>query len=52
MKNNYTIQFFHGLEGVWKDIKTVTTLDEAKAFMQAQIEMCGGCVDFHIMETN
>ena len=48
---NYTIQFFHGLEGVWKDLQTVATLEEAKAFKQAQIEMCGGAVDFCIIET-
>jgi hypothetical protein len=49
---NYTVQFFHGLEGVWKGTGTETfaELDKAKAFMKAQSEMCGGCVDFRIEE--
>ena len=50
---NYHIQFFHGLEGVWKDIKTlqnIATPEEAKAFMKSQVEMCDGMVDFRIVE--
>jgi len=49
---NYTIQFFHGLDGVWKrsTIQVFATLEEAKASKQAHIEMCGGCVDFRIVE--
>ena len=49
---NYTIQFFHGLDGVWKrsTIQVFATLEEAKASKQAHIEMCGGVVDFRIME--
>ena len=53
MKNqNYTIEFFHGLEGSWKrsTMQVFATLEEAKASKQAHIEMCGGCVEFRIME--
>lgn len=55
MKNKtYKIEFFHGAQGVWKTVGTrtdIATLDEAKAFKKAQVEMCGGVVDFRIMET-
>ena len=54
MKNTtFQIEFFHGTEGVWKPVrcyKNLETLEDAKAFKQAQIELCGGCVDFHIVE--
>ncbi len=54
MKNKtYKIEFFHGGEAVWKNIGTRTnipTFQEAKDFMRAQVEMCGGCVDFRIVE--
>ena len=56
MKNiQYKIQFFDGRRNqkVWKDIPTrlnIKTLEEAKGFMKAQVEQCGGCVDFRIME--
>ena len=55
MKNQttYTIQFWHGGEAVWKNVGTrtdIATLDEAKDFKKAQVEMCGGCVDFRIVE--
>ena len=56
MKNTtYTIQFWHGGEAVWKNVGTrtdIATLDEAKDFMNAQVEMCGGCVDFQIVKVN
>ena len=49
---NYTIEFFHGLDGVWKrsTIKVFATLEEAKASKKAHIGMCGGVVDFRIVE--
>ena len=47
---NYTIQFFYGLGGIWKDLKTVATLEEAKDFKKAQQEMCDFMVDFRIVE--
>ena len=55
MKNQttYKIQFFHGGEAIWKDIPTrldIATLEEAKDFKAAQVQMCGGMVDFRIME--
>ena len=56
MKNTqFKIQFFDGRrdQKVWKDIPTrlnIATLEEAKAFKKAQVEMCGGCVDFRIVE--
>ena len=53
MKNtNYTIEFFHGLEGIWKPagLPTFTTREEAKKVMKAQAEMTGYAVDFHIVE--
>ena len=48
----YTVQFFHGLEGVWKGTgsETFTDREAARAFMTAQSQMCGGCVDFRIEE--
>ena len=52
-KTTYTIQFWHGGEAVWKNVGTrtdIATLDEAKDFKKAQVEMCGGCVDFRIVE--
>ena len=52
MKNQtYKIQFFDGRTAEWKDIPTrlnIATLEEAKDFMNAQVEMCGGVVDFRI----
>jgi hypothetical protein len=49
---NYTIEFFHGQQGVWKrsTMQVFATLEEAKASKKAHLEMCGGCVDFRIME--
>ena len=50
---NYTIQFFHGQQGVWKAAggHTFTELDKARAYMKAQSEMTGRMVDFRIEET-
>jgi len=50
MKNNYTIEFFHGQQGIWKSAggPSFTELDKARAYMKAQSEMTGGCVDFRI----
>ena len=53
MKNtNYTVQFFHGIEGVWKGTggRIFTDREAARAFMTAQSEMCGGAVAFRIEE--
>ena len=54
MKNKtYTIQFWHGGEAVWKNVGTRTdipTLEEARDFKAAQVQMCGGLVDFRIIE--
>ena len=52
MKNYYTVEFFHGLEGIWKPVgtDTFTELEEAQAYKKAQIEMCGGVVDFRIQK--
>ena len=53
MKNTiYTIEFFHGQEGVWKPagLRIFTDLEEAKKVMTAQVEMTGGLVDFRIEE--
>ena len=54
MKNTtYKIQFFGGPKKVWKTLPTltqITTLEEAKAFEKAQVEMCGGAVPFRIVE--
>jgi len=52
MKNYYTVEFFHGLQGVWKPVgtDTFTELEEAQAYKKAQIEMCGGVVDFRIQK--
>ena len=52
MKNYYTVEFFHGLHGEWKPVgtDTFTELEEAQAYKKAQIEMCGGVVDFRIQK--
>ena len=54
MKNTtYKIQFFGGPKKVWKELPTlqkIATLEEAKDFMNAQVEMCHGMVDFRIVE--
>ena len=54
MKNNttYKIQFFHGGEAVWKNAGTnqFATLKEAQNYKAAQVQMCGGMVDFRIEE--
>ena len=52
MKNYYTVEFFHGLQGEWKPvgIDTFTELEKAQAYKKAQIEMCGGVVDFRIQK--
>ena len=54
MKNTtYKIQFFGGPKAEWKELPTlqeIATLDEAKDFMKAQVEMSGGYVDFRIVE--
>ena len=51
-KTNYTIQFFHGLEGVWKGTGSGTFYDlaQAKQVMRKQAEMCDYMVDFRIEE--
>ena len=48
----YTVQFFHGGQGVWKGTggHTFTDREAARAFMTAQSQMCGGCVAFRIEE--
>ena len=53
--NTFKVQFFDGRKNVktWKEIPTlqkVATLDEAMAFANAQREMCGGMVDFRVVE--
>ena len=54
MKNTtFKIQFFGGPKKVWKELPTlqeIATLEEAKAFMKAQQEMCDYMVDFRIVE--
>ena len=53
MKNtSYTVEFFHGIEGIWKSatVRTFTDREAARTFMTAQSEMCGGAVAFRIEE--
>ena len=52
MKNYYTVEFFHGGEGVWKPVgtQTFTELEKAQAYKAAQIQMCSGMVDFRIQK--
>ena len=53
MKNtNYTVEFFHGIEGVWKGTggRIFTDREAAREYMTAQSEMCGGAVAFRIEE--
>ena len=50
--NYFTVEFFHGGQKVWKPVgsETFTELEEAQAYKAAQIEMCGGVVDFRIQK--
>ena len=53
MKNtNYTIQFFHGQEGIWKPagLHAFTTREDAKKHLDAQVRMTSGMVQFRIAE--
>ena len=55
MKNQTTfkIQFFGGPKKVWKELPTlqqIATREEAQAFMDAQVRMCAGMVQFRIVE--
>ena len=55
MKNtSYTVEFFHGIEGIWKSatVRTFTDREAARTFMTAQSEMCGGAVAFRIEENS
>ena len=52
MKNYYVVEFFHGREAIWKPVgtNTFTELEKAQAYKAAQIQMCGGAVDFRIQK--
>ena len=53
MKNtSYTVEFFHGIEGIWKSAtaRTFTDREAARTFMTTQSQMCGGAVAFRIEE--
>ena len=52
MKTIYTVQFFHGGQGIWKAAGGHTFADRevARNFMTAQSQMCNGCVAFRIQE--
>ena len=53
MKNtNYTIEYWNGLQDVWKPAtnQVFTDLDRAKEVMKAHFKMTDYAVDFQIVE--